>query len=152
MHTRTKAISAFHPSSAEPSPSHHADKSTPNTGLVKPKIATLETGLYFNRMPRFSVGFLSFFASLYVIFSRSGNGCHPPGCVPHPWLLCGCFSDYPGSSSMISGCSSFSSLMNMHKKLISRIVQEIQIVFAPMYPIICPPNAAPTANRKMIPK
>jgi uncharacterized membrane protein YoaK (UPF0700 family) len=56
------------------------------------------------------------------------------------------------SSSMISGCSSFSSLMNIHKKLISKIRQEIQMVFAPMYLIMCPPSAAPMANRKMIPK
>lgn len=73
MHTRTKAISAFHPSSAEPSPSHHADKSTPNTGLVKPKIATLETGLYFNRMPRFSVGFLSFSPVFTLFFLDLGT-------------------------------------------------------------------------------
>ena len=68
MHTSTKAISAFQPSSAEPSPSHHADSRTPNTGFVKPKMATLETGLYFNRMTRFSVGFLSF-SFFYYLYS-----------------------------------------------------------------------------------
>ena len=51
MHTNTNAISAFIPSSLLPSPSHHAERRTPNTGLVKPKIATLDTGLCFNSIP-----------------------------------------------------------------------------------------------------
>ena len=51
MHTNTNAINAFIPSSLLPSPSHQAERSTPNTGLVKPKIATLDTGLCFNSIP-----------------------------------------------------------------------------------------------------
>ena len=51
MHTNTNAINAFIPSSLLPSPSHHAERSTPNTGLVNPKIATLDTGLCFNSIP-----------------------------------------------------------------------------------------------------
>ena len=42
------------------------------------------------------------------------------------------FSRISRSSCTISGCSFFSSLMNIHRKLISNMMQEIQMVLAPM--------------------
>lgn len=51
MHTRINAITDLLPK-AWPSLRINVDKITPNTGLANPYTDTLETGLYFNKIPQ----------------------------------------------------------------------------------------------------
>ena len=41
----------FIPDACSRSPNKNADRITPNTGFIKPNTATLDTGLYFNKIP-----------------------------------------------------------------------------------------------------